>query len=236
MIRPFSFCHFAVTLGALSVAVLAGAQTPEEATVSSPDNAYFQSATIVGSTNSISITHLPVKAGSKVFYWDLLLPFEVDSYGNVKTGTLDATPSPTLIVSAFKPGTYYGPSTILSGKAKIVLTGPGVWNGVYTQWTISSTSGSDNCTYPDSAAFYNVSALSGNPIYSRLKKAGITSTAWSYGTGSSNCAQVWNWPSNGIIGVSQVGNTLTIASFTNSYYGLVDSSMPDDQITYTLGR
>lgn len=41
------------------------------------------------------------------------------------------------------------------------------------------------------------------------------------------------WILNGIIGVSQVGSTLTIASFTDSSG---DQRTPVDQITYTLQK
>ncbi len=203
------------------------AQTPTPATTA-PGTAYLQNATIVGSTNSLSITRLPVTAGGKTYYWDILLPFDVDTAGNVSTGMLTAEHSPNLISSAFESGTYHTPSTVFSGKGLITVTGPGVWNGVYTEWTIGAASGANGCTYPATAVFY-VSSLSGNPIYARLKKAGISSTAWSYGVGTSSCYNTW--PGNGIIGVSQVGKTLTIASFS---YGSTDYSTPVDTITYSL--
>jgi hypothetical protein len=69
-------------------------------------------------------------------------------------------------------------------------------------------------------------------LYSRLKAAGITSTAWSYGViGSSGCAvDSSDWYPRSLVGLSQTGNTLTIVSFTS---GGSDSSTPRDQITYT---
>ena len=75
----------------------------------------------------------------------------------------------------------------------------------------------------------------------RLKKAGITSAGWSYGVGGYSCgtnSPNWNyninsltWYSGSLIGVSQSGNAVTIASFT---YNGSDYSSPQGQITYRL--
>ena len=68
------------------------------------------------------------------------------------------------------------------------------------------------CTYPSSATWY-VGPIANSPLAARLKAAGITSTAWSYGvTGGEACYN--NWPDNTLIGLSQTGNKLTIVSFT----------------------
>ena len=58
----------------------------------------------------------------------------------------------------------------------------------------------------------------------------ITSTAWSYGvTGQeSGCSGFY---SNSLIGVSQVGLSLAIVSFT---LGTTDYPEPVGQVTYTL--
>lgn len=218
-----------VLLGAWAATIPVAAQSVDAA--GSSNNAYFQNAaTIVGSTNSISITRVPVSAGGKTYYWDVTIPFLVDSDGSIVVQPAETTKSAIFIDSAFTAGSYNGPPGTLNGQAKIALAGPAVFNNSYTEWTISTLSGANGCTYPESAVIYVVPSLSDSPIYSRLKKAGITSNAWSYGIAqSTNCYATW--PGDGIIGVSQVGNTLTIASFT--YYS-TDSSTPVDEIVYTL--
>lgn len=226
MIRLHSISLAAPVLACLGTTLSVWAQTDASTTTPS-DSAYFQNATIVGTTNSISITDLPVTANGKTYYWNLTLPFDVGTYGHVMTGLLEETKSPIFLDSAFK-----------AGAMKIALAGPSVWNNAYTQWTISAASGAYSCTYPDSGAFYVVPSITLNPIYNtRLKPAGITSNASYYGTGSSTlqCSPDLNWPPNGIIGVSQVGSTLKILSFSSWTDGkLVDHNSQVDEITYTL--
>jgi hypothetical protein len=71
-----------------------------------------------------------------------------------------------------------------------------------------------------------VGPIANNPYAAQIKAAGITSTAWSYGISTSNYGR---WGVATLIGVSQIGNTLTIVSFYS-----VTNGVPYDQITYTL--
>jgi hypothetical protein len=71
-----------------------------------------------------------------------------------------------------------------------------------------------------------VGPIANNPLAAQLKVAGATSTAWSYGTSTSSYR---SWTIGTLIGVSQIGNTLTIVAFSNTGTGV-----PFDQITYTL--
>lgn len=230
MLCSWKVCSITAILAMSSIALPVAAQTPEAS--SGPNNAYFEDATIVGGTNSITITRVPVSAGGKTYYRDITIPFLVASDGSVIAQPLDEVTSVVFIDSALEAGTYAGPATVLSGQAKIALAGPSVFENSYTEWTVSSISGAAGCTYPASGAFYVVPALSDNPIYSRLQKANITSMAWFYGTDNNvNCYN--QWPPNGIIGVSQVGNTLTIASFSDN---VGDHPNPVAQITYTLTK
>jgi hypothetical protein len=115
----------------------------------------------------------------------------------------------------------------------ITLAGPGIGSGV-TSWSIATAPGYDYCTIPGTAEFW-VGSLTSSPIAARLKAAKITSTDWSYGElGPVTCIPGINgnnWQTNGLIGLSQVGNTVTVASF--SVDG-VDYSQPVDELTYTL--
>ena len=75
-----------------------------------------------------------------------------------------------------------------------------------------------------------------HPYATRLQSALITSTALSYGVASGpNCGipgvNGYAWRADTLIRVSQVGNTITI--FTLSDSGS-DISTPVDEITYTL--
>jgi hypothetical protein len=217
-------------------AVVARAQSKDaaspQATTSTTPEAEFQYSTLTGSGNTMLATRVPaITSTGAAVYWDVTLLFDVDENGNL---TLDpAYPqivkSPNLITSHFQPGNYVGPSDILDGQALITVSGPGVGPGGTTEWTLAASPGAASCTYPSTATWY-VGSLASNPLSARLKKAGITSTAYSYGIGSGPC--YGNWENDSLLGFSQVGNTITIYSF--SYAGTDDSSTPLAQITYTL--
>jgi hypothetical protein len=139
------------------------------------------------------------------------------------------TPQP---VSTFQTGRYVGPGVVLAGKAVIDVAGRGNSGGGVTQWSLGAGTGADNCTFPSSATWY-AGPIANNPYAARLKSAVITSTVYSYGVGASGCNSAGLWQTGTLIGVNQVGNTLTIVSFTR-FNG--DSSTPLDQITYTLAQ
>jgi hypothetical protein len=195
----------------------------------------MQYSTLTGSGNTITATQIPVVTATGVtVYENLTLMFNVDPSGNltISPGYPQIVQAPVLMSSGFRAGTYASPSTILGGKGTIVVSGPGVTDGGATEWTLRAATGADPCTFPNSATWYVGPIAANNPLADRLKTAGITSTAWSYGIGGSpQCAtgHTGNWPSNSIIGASQVGNTLTIVTF---YVGGYNN--PLDQITYTL--
>jgi hypothetical protein len=200
-------------------------------------SALFQQATLTGSGNTINATHIPVVTASGVtVYVNLAMQFNADANGNLtlSSGFPQVTPFPALLTSGFVAGRYVGPSAILAGKTNVTVSGPGVTDGGATQWSLSAAAGADVSTFPSSATWY-VGPIANNPLAARISKAGITSTALSYGVGSSqfgNVNSTFAWYPNTLIGVSQIGNTITIASFTSS--GNVDSNIPRDQITYTL--
>jgi hypothetical protein len=140
------------------------------------------------------------------------------------------------LVSSFQAGQYVGPSTLLSGQAVINVAGPGVTDNGATEWSLSTASSANGCTFPLSANWF-VGSNANNPIGARLTKAGITSAAWSYGVASGPGCGISGvkggaWNPNTLIGVSQIGKSITIVSFTLSG---ADSSTPQDQVTFTLG-
>lgn len=224
--RAARLAAFPIIVGAVCVAG-ARAQTPPYA--------LFQYSTISGSSNMITATQFPVVNASGVTtYQNVTLLFDVDSLGNLTLapGYPTVVTSPRPVVSGFKAGTYVGPPTVLGGKASIIISGPSVGPGGGTEFTLVAATGADPCTFPSAAVWYDVASLATNPLTTRLKNAGITSTFSSYGTGGSQCNTDGNdWAQNTLLGFSQTGNTLTISSYT--YEGIYDYGTPKDTIVYT---
>jgi hypothetical protein len=227
-----------VRLATLAVVLAAAWAFVAQAQAPTPPFAEFQYAALTGSGNTITATQVPVVLASGVtVYENVTLQFNSDANGNLTlaSGFPQVIPAPTLLSSSFKAGNFVGPSTLLSGKAFVTVNGPGVTDGGATEWSLSATAGADGCTYPSSATWY-VGPIATNPLAARLKTAGITSTAWSYGVGgTTQCNQGgYSWSPNTLIGVSQIGKALTIVSFTANGPNGTDKSVPVDQLTFTL--
>lgn len=221
-------------------AVIIGVAFAALATGQSP-GPQFQYSAITGSGNTITATRVPITTSSgQVVYQDIVLQFDNDGNGNLTlmAGYPIMSPSPNLLVSSFQAGKYVGPSNVAKGKASITVSGPGVVNGGSTAWSMLTTADADACTYPVSATWY-VGPIENNPLAARLKKVGITSTAWSYGVSgggiASSCggSEYFHWGNGSIVGMSQVGDTITFASFTNNSF---DAASPVDQITCTIAH
>jgi hypothetical protein len=202
-------------------------------------SAMFQNSTLTGSGNTMTATRVPVRISSSLtIYVDITTQFNVDLNGNLtmSAGYPQIVPSAALLTANFKAGTYVAPSTLFNGKGFITVSGPGVSNGGATAWSLSTASGSDPGTTPATATWY-VGPIANNPLAARLTQLGITSSAWSYGVGTGPNSGSWSsydwgtWMAGSIIGVSQTGNAITIASF--SFAG-GDKASPQDQITFTL--
>jgi len=204
-----------------------------------PPYSLFQYATLTGSGNTLTATSIPVVTSAGVtVYVNVNIQFNVDSNGvlTIATGYPQVTQAPAILASSFKAGNYIGPSNVNNGKMFITVNGPGVTAGGATEWSAGASAGADGCTYPTSATWY-VGPLANNPLAARLQAAGITSTAWSYGLGGAHgCSNGDNFDTNTLLGVSQTGNSITFASFTNNIFtnNGKDSAVPVDQITYTL--
>ena len=202
-----------------------------------PPYTLFNYSTITSSGNTIMASRVPVVLAGKTIYQDVTLAFDVSA-----TGVLTLAPgypkfiaSPNLITANFKAGKYVGPTTVLNDQAIVNITGPGISSGGATQWSLTAAAGANGYTYPCSATWY-VGPITSNPLYQRLLAAKIpaqTLAAYSFGViGSSACpVYSYDWYHDGLIGVIQTGNTLTMVSFT---YGTADEAKALDQITYTL--
>jgi hypothetical protein len=248
--RPHSFLHqkgdrnmsgFRNSAGArftVIAAILIAAQAftlnAQEAAALNPPYAQFTNSTLTSSVNTIVASWVPVVTATKTTYQNVTIVFNVDASGNltIAPGYPQIVPAPSVIVSNFESGNYVGPSSVLGGNALITVSGPGVTSGGATEWSLAASTGANVCTYPTSATWY-VGTLTNNPLYSRIKAAGITSTAWSYGIiGSGACSiDGGNFNTDALIGLSQIGNTITIVSFTTNGK---DQSTPADLIPYTL--
>lgn len=206
-------------------------------------SAAFQFATITGIGNTITASRVPITISpGKTIYKNITFKFNLDPEGNLflPEGNPQIEDAPQLVISSFRAGKYNGPGSVLSGKTPVYIDGPGALAGGAASWSLSSAAGADVCVYPGSATWY-VGPIESNPVAARLRSAGITSPAWSYGVASGpefsqrcgNGTQITNglWETGTLIGVSQSGVAVTIASFTNNRR---DSAAPVAQITYRL--
>jgi len=198
--------------------------------------AEFQYATLTGTTNTINATMVPLVTSTGTVYKDVTFQVTVAANGTIAivSGSPTAVASPTVNAAGFKAGTYIGPSNMFSGNGLITVSGPGVTAGGATEWSISTAAGANNCTFPASASWYVGSpTAANNPLATRLKTAGITSTAYSYGIlgTTAECAD-GNWDAGALLGISQVGNSITVATFSSG--GRNDSNTPREQLTFTF--
>jgi hypothetical protein len=236
-----NLCHKAARITALaltfsplffssSLAQTSEAAKPETTTSVAPYS-LFQYSALTSSTDTVNATRVPVvDSTGKIHYWDVSLLFDANSAGDLTlaAGYPKISKSANPNSANFKAGTYVAPSIDFGGTGIIVVAGPSVLPGGGTAWTISLPNGSNGGTDPNSAVWY-VEPIASNPLAARIQAAGITSTQWSYGLGSG-----YGWAGNSLLGFMQVGNTLTIADFTQGNFPYSDHSMPVAQITYTL--
>ncbi len=166
------------SLADFAIVFMVVARAQSGATASGPQVQY---SALSRSGDTISATRVPViTSAGKTVYQDIILQFDADADGNLTltSGFPTVVASPALQVFTLKPGKYAGPSNISQGKMFITITGPGVLSGGTGLWIITLSEGASNYTYPDNATIYS-GPIESNPQYARLKKAGITSTAWS---------------------------------------------------------
>lgn len=217
-------------------AVYARMQEPDLSTAAATpvDYAEFQYATLTGTTNTINATMVPVVYGAKVTYKDITIPVTVSATGVVSVGAATVVASPVIQANNFKAGTYVAPSNMFGGKGLVVVSGPGVTAGGATEWSLAAAAGADGCTYPVAATWYvGPPTAANNPLAARLKKAGITSTAYSYGVlgGSSAGCPDNHFDPGSLIGASQTGNSLTVVSFSYNG-GTTDYNTPQESLPF----
>jgi hypothetical protein len=199
---------------------------------------YLQDSTIVGSGGTLTASGVPVQTSTgSIVYKDVTIQLNAATNGNltIAPGYPVVQNAPALILNNFAAGNYVGPPTLGSGKFLVAVNGPGVGPGGATLWSLTPASGANCATYPQSVTWYT-GPIADNPLAARLKKANITSTFYSYGLVgfSPSCAagSYTYFSSGALVGLSQVGGSLTIVSFSAG--NGVDSSIPLDEISYTL--
>jgi hypothetical protein len=207
-------CGAALRLAAMAAVAALTGLAPEGALAQA--SIYAQDATVSANAATVSGQYLPVVTSSGTSYYNFTTTITVGASG-VPTATTVFSASPTLLFVSLQAGTY------ASGSCTAMLTGPGIGPNGTTEWTWSS-----NCV-PYSAAFY-VGAISSNPLASRIKKAKITYTGYSYGLAGSGIS---NWGSDCLLGIAQTGGAITLVSFSNGSCSS-DSSIPQAQESWKL--
>jgi hypothetical protein len=230
----------AFSIGVL-LALCGVAAPPAEAASPTP---FLQDSTIVGSGGTLTATGVPVETSTgSIVYQDVTIQLNANAKGGLALapGYPKVEAPPSIITSGFLAGHYAGPPTVASGQFLITVTGPAVGANGTTVWSLTPSKGANSCTTPLTATWYT-GPLAENPLAPRLKKAGITSTDYSYGivgaTEPISCGPSFTeyydpFSQNCLIGVSQAQGSLIIVSFTPAT-GAPDSSTPIAQITYTL--
>jgi hypothetical protein len=180
------------------------------------------------------LNRLPIKLPTgTIIYKDVTIQLQSDSTGLISAvSPIVQAPSPPVLSANFKAGIYVAPNDPRYGFA---LTGPGSVSGnVATKWEVNATPTKlfayGDCGVP--AVFY-VGPLGDNPFYAaRLKPGGITNTEYSYGIVGSPAACNAPYATNAIVGFSQSGGELSVASFTDASG---DHNVPVVTHTYNTG-
>jgi len=212
------------------VLVVVGASTARAETPA----AFFNYSSLIGQNKTITATQVPIQTSTGAFiYKDVTIQINVDAAGNLTYATTSplATLSPMLSASTFRAGIYTDSSDSRFG---LQVSGPAIipGGGGLAQWSLTSAPGL-GCDPPQPATFYT-GPLANSPLAARVKDAGITgitATQYSFGViGTAGCGNA-NWQNNGLIGLSNVGGNLIIASFTQSGK---DAATPYTKIIYVF--
>lgn len=202
----------AIRNGRAAVA-LCGVLLAASGTAMAQSTPYLDYSNLYGAGGTISITRLPVKPpAGKFIFRDATITVTADSNGVLTAKVTKQAPSPILNTSNIVAGVYYRSDN--SGY-RLRVSGPGaLGGGGEAKWNIDTVS-----YYPcGSPAVFYTGPLDQNPLYTRLKAAGITDTSYSYGyiLSGSVCG---GWNPDYLIGVRQQGDQLQVTLFTNPNTG-----------------
>jgi hypothetical protein len=209
-----------------------------EAPLAATPTIYAQDATITAAGDTVTATRIPVQTSSgSILYYDVTAIYGITSVGALSVVSTTIKPSVSPIISNFQAGTYVAPGTLNFTDR---LTGPGIGEAGTTAWTFAANGGTnEGCAYPYSATWYT-GPIPSNPIAVRIQQAGITSSDYNYGVAGPvgelcyTVSYYFGFSGNvpALIGASQVGNSLTIVSFTDT--AGKDHSLPVAEITFSL--
>jgi hypothetical protein len=221
----------------ISIAFLAGiflAGLGTGASLAQTSTPYLNLSNVTATGSNIFITRLPIRlpTGSYILK-DVTIHIDADANGVLKINP--ATPvqatSPGLISNTFRTGNYLWTSNTDYG---FKLTGPiAVPGRSVSKWIADVLPG--KARYYGVPLVFYVGSLSSHPNYTRLSAAGITGSEYSYGIVGADyyyaVAGEAYWGTGAIVGYSQSGNLITIASFTR-YNPRRDENLPIAYFTF----
>lgn len=228
--RPALLAAIATLPAAVPAAALA--QSAAEPVATSASAVVLDYANVVATGSTIILNRLPIKLpNGSYIYKDVTINLTASTTGvlTVSPAKPAQTASPPVLSAKFNAGTYVYPSNPNYG---LVLVGPSVVAAQsITRWqTNAAPTLLKYCGIP--TTFY-VGDIKQNPLYAtRLKPAGITSTEYSYGIIEDGSTCGGQWGAGTIIGASQSGDYLTVASFKTTTGQ--DAATPQSRYTYRL--
>ncbi len=168
--------------------------------------AFFQFATPQGLENRMNLSRVPVRAANgSIKYFDVALTFTVDAAGRltINNAATRITPSPELVVGAFRPGIY------VNTAEEYIVGAPGVAGN-----RVSGSIGT-RAFGPLLNIAWVSGPIAGHPDEALLRAAGITFEGYSWGTVGVVGSTWFNngWEAGEIVGVVQSGQSLTIHNF-----------------------
>jgi hypothetical protein len=211
----------------------------------------LQDATVVAKNGTISITRLPIQTPHGTIYRDITIELRVDATGHVTLTNAVPPPSPSAPAQMALPAV---PSNTPAHQAAVDLpqqaSPPVVYQhftaGLYTaadgslvqlqnrgmdlihnvpMWTLKSADGTGAI---DELTFYSGPPWL-NPRAGLLKRAGITSQDFAYGTSDSGSGRMFG--TGALIGVAQDGKTLRVVSFHHGCCANADT--PSAELRFT---
>ena len=186
---------------------------------------FFESSVITGSKNRISVQRVPVvDVNGKVTYKNLTIDFTVSNTGVLLDKPALITAAPVLLTSNFVAGKYK------DGKGyTYALSGPSVVPGTSrTAWSLIMIAAPTGSNLVDFSLNWITGVISGHPIEAMLKKDGLTTTNYSWGTvGANGINNIYGvnfagWPVSAIVGAIQSGNQLSIHLYNNDANNVED--------------
>lgn len=211
-------------------ATAALAQTPAAAAA---PTIFLDSSNVIATGSIISLNRLPIKLPSgAIIYKDVTIQLNSDAVGLVSDVSPIVQSVSPVLPNSFRAGIYVLPTSPAYGFA---LTGPSAVPGrAVSKWEVNPTAGKgEGASISGVPAIFYVGALSNNPFYAtRLQPAGITNPEYSYGIVGSPAEGGRPYSTNTIVGFSQSGGQLSIASFTDANGR--DQNVPVVTRTYSL--